>query len=702
MEYYPLGDLARYIDGTITEEYAKQIVTDVLTGLSIMHREGFAHRDLKPKNIFVVQRPPASPKWWVKIGDFGLSKRVQGEESAFRTFGGTAAYMAPEIWNLRHLSENGLKRIHYSSAVDIWSLGCVIFELLTTTRAFQNPVTGMQDYSRQGVYLEQLLTEKLSQEGIRLVKDCLDLVPERRPTAQLALESPWILGTIEPKALAHHEASKIAQDTSVVHRTMPDQRVEERPRSKNAGNQQRSVEEIDDLEDKISNIGISRALCAETAQSKINSSPSIEPFGADVSSRNRSEPQRQYDQALQLLASVGFRPKGPNALPKELLIFAAEKNHTEAVRLLLESGVDPNSRSEAYCYIGETTWAKGNATALTVAACAGHTVVVTLLLHKGADLEGRTSFMYGESTKGGTALYFAVRSGRIDCVRALLESGADIEVRWTWTIADVRSEGSILWSAVVASYGNVVKLLLEKGANTEAPTHVEETGKDTNPCCALHIAAESDYELTRLLLDAEANIEIKDSNGWTPLHYAARKGKEDVASLLLERGAFIEAGTIAGYTALHMAVGNGHTATVRLLLDCGASANTHNSYGATSLHCAAASRKDSACSIGRLLLERGASVDARDELGMPLHYAAGKGHAEFVQLLLESGADATLTNWKGEDALTLARRGGHEKVISLLKPKAVPKAVPNAVARKGFWNKFMSSRRDEPTHDLPI
>lgn len=75
IEYFELGDLERYITEVITEDDVKDIIKDVLNGLRIMYSENFAYRDLKPSNIFVVQMPPAS-KWWVKIGDFGISKRV--------------------------------------------------------------------------------------------------------------------------------------------------------------------------------------------------------------------------------------------------------------------------------------------------------------------------------------------------------------------------------------------------------------------------------------------------------------------------------------------------------------------------------------------------------------------------------------------------------------------------------------------------
>lgn len=63
MEYFHHGDLSKHITagGPISEQHTKKIATDILRGLCILHKEDIAHRDLKPKNILVVQKPPDSP-----------------------------------------------------------------------------------------------------------------------------------------------------------------------------------------------------------------------------------------------------------------------------------------------------------------------------------------------------------------------------------------------------------------------------------------------------------------------------------------------------------------------------------------------------------------------------------------------------------------------------------------------------------------
>jgi serine/threonine protein kinase len=65
-------------------------------------------------------------KWWVKLADFGLSKRVT-DETAFHTKAGTQSYMAPEILNYLNMGEF---EENYTNSVDIWAMGCIAYRLL--------------------------------------------------------------------------------------------------------------------------------------------------------------------------------------------------------------------------------------------------------------------------------------------------------------------------------------------------------------------------------------------------------------------------------------------------------------------------------------------------------------------------------------------------------------------------------------------
>ncbi|CUS11452.1 unnamed protein product, partial [Tuber aestivum] len=122
MEYLEEGDLTRHIGTPLPQEIVNDISKQILEGLEIMHQQGIAHRDLKPANIFVVSMSPV----WVKLGDFGISKRILAQDTtSFHTRVSTPMYSAPEVLGLDSNSETS----DYTNSVDIWSLGCVIYEL---------------------------------------------------------------------------------------------------------------------------------------------------------------------------------------------------------------------------------------------------------------------------------------------------------------------------------------------------------------------------------------------------------------------------------------------------------------------------------------------------------------------------------------------------------------------------------------------
>ena len=111
MEYLPLGDLqAQHEAAALEVKEAIGVLYQSLLGIEHLHSQGIAHRDIKPENILVASRRP----FHVKLADFGLAKY----DNFLRSLCGTHPYVAPEIWN-------GSK---YTTAVDIWSLGVLVFQ----------------------------------------------------------------------------------------------------------------------------------------------------------------------------------------------------------------------------------------------------------------------------------------------------------------------------------------------------------------------------------------------------------------------------------------------------------------------------------------------------------------------------------------------------------------------------------------------
>ena len=116
MELCPGGDLLNYVRKRrkLSEKNAKYLFKQIMQGIAYMHTIGIVHRDIKLDNILL------DGNGNVKIGDFGVSRRVEHEELLFEQCG-TPAYIAPEI-----VQEIGYKGL----PVDIWSAGVCLYAIL--------------------------------------------------------------------------------------------------------------------------------------------------------------------------------------------------------------------------------------------------------------------------------------------------------------------------------------------------------------------------------------------------------------------------------------------------------------------------------------------------------------------------------------------------------------------------------------------
>ncbi|KAH8654240.1 kinase-like domain-containing protein [Ilyonectria robusta] len=189
MEYFPTGDLNTYLGERkrppLSEDDCCQVTSQVLQGLAVMHGAGFAHRDIKPHNVLIQQCPTSVPHgpWWVKLADFGLSKRL-GAATSDSTMGmGTEEYKAPELFDYGVLSD-----INYQAA-DMWALGVMTFFLLTKRPLFQ---------SRRSIVLYNGPPESLFPSGS--VDDC-----------QLSLDVQAFIGALvrpKPEERLGSEAAK--------------------------------------------------------------------------------------------------------------------------------------------------------------------------------------------------------------------------------------------------------------------------------------------------------------------------------------------------------------------------------------------------------------------------------------------------------------------------------------------------------------
>ncbi|GAB7332145.1 hypothetical protein MBLNU13_g04020t1 [Cladosporium sp. NU13] len=191
MDYFELGDLSQHLSSKIPEYQAKEITQQLCCGLAEMHRMGFAHRDLKPQNVFVMSRTPTT--WDVRIGDFGIAKRVQQNETALRTMTGTHAYMAPEMFP--YLLDDQEEHT-YTQAVDMWALGVMLYQMLTLEFVFGDQVP-LHKYckNRAGFPEAALHSERVTPACITLIKSLLRPLPSDRPTSGAAISHTWLQET---------------------------------------------------------------------------------------------------------------------------------------------------------------------------------------------------------------------------------------------------------------------------------------------------------------------------------------------------------------------------------------------------------------------------------------------------------------------------------------------------------------------------
>jgi ankyrin repeat protein len=256
--------------------------------------------------------------------------------------------------------------------------------------------------------------------------------------------------------------------------------------------------------------------------------------------------------------------------------------------------------------------------------------------------------------------------GSVEDVKKLLDSGFDAN--------SATKSGGITALMLATPDVDKMKLLLERGANADA--------RSRNRFSALLVAAQypGSSAAMNLLLDRGAKVRMPLGQGAPffnafPIMLAAMSGNSEMIGRLVQEGDRIDdkmnlLGMFPLTPLLSLATTH-RTATVIALLDAGAKVDEVDGDGITSLSWAAISNR---IDMARLLIERGADVNHLDKKGMtPLLYAASIdfGDSAMVDLLLRSGADATMRTPEGLTALDLAQKYKHAHLLaSLERPQA--------------------------------
>ncbi|XP_078208201.1 serine/threonine-protein kinase Nek3 isoform X5 [Callithrix jacchus] len=188
MEYCDGGDLMQKIKQQKGKLFPEDMIlnwfTQMCLGVNHIHKKRVLHRDIKSKNIFLTQNGK------VKLGDFGSARLLSTPMAFACTYVGTPYYVPPEIW----------ENLPYNNKSDIWSLGCILYELCTLKHPFQaNSWKNLILKICQGSI--RPLPSHYSYELQFLVKLMFKRNPSHRPSATTLL-SRGILAQLVQKCLS--------------------------------------------------------------------------------------------------------------------------------------------------------------------------------------------------------------------------------------------------------------------------------------------------------------------------------------------------------------------------------------------------------------------------------------------------------------------------------------------------------------------
>uniref|UniRef100_A0A672SB50 Mitogen-activated protein kinase kinase kinase 4 n=1 Tax=Sinocyclocheilus grahami TaxID=75366 RepID=A0A672SB50_SINGR len=183
MEYCDEGTLEEVSRLGLQEHVIRLYSKQITTAINVLHEHGIVHRDIKGANIFLTS------SGLIKLGDFGCSVKLKNNAQTMpgevNSTLGTAAYMAPEV--ITRAKGEG-----HGRAADIWSLGCVLIEMVTGKRPWHEYEHNFQIMYKVGMGHKPPIPEKLSTEGKDFLAHCLQSEPKRRWTASALLDHPFV------------------------------------------------------------------------------------------------------------------------------------------------------------------------------------------------------------------------------------------------------------------------------------------------------------------------------------------------------------------------------------------------------------------------------------------------------------------------------------------------------------------------------
>jgi ankyrin repeat protein len=202
-------------------------------------------------------------------------------------------------------------------------------------------------------------------------------------------------------------------------------------------------------------------------------------------------------------------------------------------------------------------------------------------------------------------------------------------------------------------------------------------------------ASETDNEIVKQLVQTNnTDVNLKDSNGYTPLHYAAYLGHHDIILLLNDPRTDVNIQNNEGNTPMHLACLSGRIEMIKALLKHHKiDVNTKNNDDMNPLHVAAL--KNNAAVVGVLIEDNRIMINATDHKyhNSALNWAAWSGETDVVkELLKHPGIDVNIQDNYGKTAIELATSYGHKETVeALIQHKKIKSNTAQKLAKaEGF------------------
>ncbi|KAI1879423.1 hypothetical protein JX265_002377 [Neoarthrinium moseri] len=186
LEYVPGGSVQTMLNsyGALPEPLVRSFVRQILNGLSYLHNRDIIHRDIKGANILV------DNKGTIKISDFGISKKLEAtnilngaNNNKHRpSLQGSVFWMAPEV----------VKQTSYTRKADIWSLGCLVVEMMTGNHPFPDCSQLQAIFKIGGGKAAPTIPEGASPEAVQFLTGTFEIDHNLRPSADDLMLSPFL------------------------------------------------------------------------------------------------------------------------------------------------------------------------------------------------------------------------------------------------------------------------------------------------------------------------------------------------------------------------------------------------------------------------------------------------------------------------------------------------------------------------------